>query len=115
MDWFKDLFIDEAKAALLNKRPGSSGGGSSEEWIGDGNTHIWYTTAPELGFYHGFRRLGEHARAEQILNTLLQCTVTKEYYVSERINDEDPWFVPWMPNASGMGRILWMLLDSCKY
>ena len=81
----------------------------------DGNTHIWYTTAPELSFYHGFRRLGEHARAEQILHTLLSCTVTEECYVCERIADNDPWYVPWLPNASGMGRLLWMLLDSCNY
>ena len=78
----------------------------------DGNMHIWYTTAPELGFYHGFRRLGEHAKAEQILNTLLATTVSEEYYVCERIADNDPWYVPWQPNASGMGRLLWMLLDS---
>ena len=81
----------------------------------DGNTHIWYTSAPELGFYHGFRRLGMHDKAKQIVDTLLATTVSKEYYVSERIADNDPWFAPWMPNASGMGRIIWMLLDSCKY
>lgn len=81
----------------------------------DGNTHIWYTTAPELGFYFTFRRVGDHARAEQVLNALLACTVSKEYYVCERIADDDPWYVPWQPNASGMGRLLWMLLDSCKY
>ena len=81
----------------------------------DGNTHIWYTTAPELGFYHTFRRLGMHDKAKEIVDTLLATTVSKEYYVSERIADNDPWFAPWMPNASGMGRIIWMLLDSCKY
>ncbi len=81
----------------------------------DGNTHIWYTTAPELGFYHGFRRLGMHDKAKQILDALLATTVSKECYVSERIADNDPWFAPWMPNASGMGRLIWMMLDSCKY
>ena len=77
----------------------------------DGDEHIWYTTAPELGFYLGFRRLGDHARAAQILNALLKHTVSEEYYVCERIADNDPWYVPWSPNASGMGRLLWMLLD----
>ena len=81
----------------------------------DGNTHIWYTTAPELGFYHTFRRIGAHDKAKQIVDTLLATTVSSEYYVSERIADNDPWFAPWMPNASGMGRLIWMLLDSCKY
>ena len=51
----------------------------------------------------------------EILDTLLATTVSKEYYVSERIADNDPWFAPWMPNASGMGRLIWMMLDSCKY
>ncbi len=55
MDWFKDLFIDEAKAAL-DSRNTSSGSESviEEDWIGDGNTHIWVTlgegrTSPMIG------------------------------------------------------------------
>lgn len=57
-NWFSDLFIEEAKAAIEfrnNLGDGSSGsGGSSEDWISDGNTHIWITlpegrTSPMLG------------------------------------------------------------------
>ena len=55
-NWFTNLFIEEAKAALESKgNSGSSSGGSSNEsWIGDGNTHIWITlsegrTSPMLG------------------------------------------------------------------
>ena len=46
-DWFKDLFIDEAKAALAGLSPGggSPGGGEDDGLpsfpIGDGDTHIW--------------------------------------------------------------------------
>ena len=36
---------------------------------------------------------------------------TDEGYVGERIHEKIPWFFPWIPNASGSGRILNMLLD----
>ena len=51
-DWFKDLFIDEAKAALAGLSTGGGGdpGGGDDgpdygdlPSIGDGNTHIWVT------------------------------------------------------------------------
>jgi hypothetical protein len=78
----------------------------------DGNTHIWYTTAPEVYLFRTFRRMGDYARAEEILQANLNWSMTKEYYMCERFNDADPWFVPWMPNASAMGRVLTMLLDT---
>ena len=37
--------------------------------------------------------------------------MTPEYYVCERYCDNDPYFVPWLPNGSGNGRIIDMLLD----
>ncbi len=80
----------------------------------NGNTHVWYTTAPELYIFRAFRKRGELALAKQILDAELRYAVSEEYCVCERVCDNDPWFVPWMPNASGMGRLLTMLLDSCE-
>ena len=38
--------------------------------------------------------------------------MTAECVMSERFCDDDPWYVPWMPNASGEGRLIGMLLDA---
>lgn len=41
-NWFKDLFIDEAKAALIASSSSPSGGQADDDkWIDDGNTHFW--------------------------------------------------------------------------
>ena len=37
--------------------------------------------------------------------------MTEEYYVGERYRDDNPWYFPWSPNASGSGRIILMLLE----
>ena len=78
----------------------------------DGNTHIWYTTAPEIFIFRTFRRRGDYAAADAILNAILRYCLTDEYVLAERYADNDPWYVPWMPNASGSGRLLSMLLDT---
>ena len=77
----------------------------------NGNTHIWYTTAPEVYIFRTALRAGDRARAKEILNALLSYSMSEEYHMCERFCDNDPWFVPWMPNASAMGRVLTMLLD----
>ncbi len=77
----------------------------------DGDLHVWYTTAPELYIFRTFLKKGMRDKAEEILHALLTRSTSEEYLMCERIADNDPWFVPWMPNASGMGRTLSMLLD----
>lgn len=37
--------------------------------------------------------------------------MSKEYYMLERYADNDPYWTPWMPNASANGRMLMMLAD----
>ena len=37
--------------------------------------------------------------------------VSAEHLVNERYRDDDPWYSPWSPNASGSGRIVLMLLE----
>jgi hypothetical protein len=35
--------------------------------------------------------------------------------VAERYHDANPWYYPWSPNASGMGRILQMISEFEKH
>ncbi|MGI6335804.1 MAG: hypothetical protein ACOXZM_01920 [Eubacteriales bacterium] len=77
----------------------------------DGNLHIWYTTFSEYYWFRTFLKLGQRARALEILEALMRYSMTTEYYMLERYADNDPYYVPWSPNASGNGRLLNMLLD----
>lgn len=71
--------------------------------------HIWYTTAAEYGWFVAWKRVGRNDLAGQALDACLKYAVTDEYQVGERYHDENPWYYPWSPNASGAGRILLML------
>ena len=73
--------------------------------------HVWYTTWSELEWMRAWMRAGRRDLARQALDASLLCAVTDEYYVGERYHDANPWFYPWSPNASGMGRILQMLAE----
>jgi hypothetical protein len=73
--------------------------------------HVWYTTSSEQHWYNCFKRIGRHDLAELVWNAVLKYSVTEEYYVGERYRDDNPWYFPWSPNASGSGRIILMMLD----
>ena len=74
--------------------------------------HIWYTTWSELQWFRAWRRVGREDLAKQALDACLRFALTDELYVGERYHDANPWYYPWSPNASGSGRIVFMLLDS---
>jgi hypothetical protein len=73
--------------------------------------HVWYTTSSEQHWYNCFKRIGRHDLAELVWNAVLKYSVTEEYYVGERYRDDNPWYFPWSPNASGSGRIILMMLN----
>ena len=77
----------------------------------DGNTHIWYTSIPDYYWFKAWLALGDRKQAEDIVNSQIRYSMTDEYYMIERYADNDPYFVPWSPNASANGRTLLMLLD----
>jgi len=77
----------------------------------DGNMHIWYTTNSDYDWFLTFKRLGRRTEAEDIVRCQIAYSMTDEYYMLERYADNDPYYVPWSPNASGNGRLLNMLLD----
>ena len=52
---------------------------------------------------------GEYEKAKETLDAILNLTVSTEYYTVERYMDNDKYFTPWSPNASGNARIINML------
>ena len=78
--------------------------------------HVWYTTSAELGWMRAWLRVGRRDMARKALESSMLTAITDEYYVGERYHDANPWFYPWSPNASGMGRILMMIsqMNKCR-
>lgn len=72
--------------------------------------HVWYTTWAEYRWFTAWTKAGRRDRAQETLDALLKYSVTAEGLVGERIHDENKWFWPWSPNASGAARIVLMML-----
>ena len=51
----------------------------------------------------------DEIKAKEVLDAQLRYAMTEEYYFCERIDANDPYYVPWSPNASATGRTLIML------
>ena len=51
------------------------------------------------------------AYVENLKTAQINYAMTDEYYMIERHDDSDPYFLPWSPNASANGRTLMMLMD----
>lgn len=75
------------------------------------STHYWYTTSSDNNWHLVLKAIGDDRQAEIVRAATLRYAMTEEYYVGERYKDDDPWFLPWSPNASGSGRIIQMLLE----
>ncbi len=80
----------------------------------DGNMHIFYTTVSDSYWYRIYRKLGERERARETFEAMQKYSMTDEYYMIERYADNDPYYVPWSPNASANGRFILMMLDHYK-
>ncbi len=76
------------------------------------NPHLWYTTPSEYYWLSSFMMTKNYEKAKETLDAILNYTVSTEYYTVERYKDDDPYFGPWSPNASGNARIIDML---CEY
>lgn len=79
--------------------------------ITDENCHYWYTTTAEFNWFYVFKHMGRVDKCKEIVDTMIQYSMTGEYYMIERYMDNDPYFVPWSPNVSANGRMLMMLID----
>lgn len=75
----------------------------------DGVVRMWYTTLDEIYWFDTFLRLGHKDKCREIIDSTIKYAMTDEFYMTERFHENDPWFTPWSPNASGNGRLIIML------
>ena len=80
----------------------------------DGNNHIWYMSFPEYFWFLIWGKLGEREKMQGILDNQINYAMSEEYCMIERYADNDPYYVPWSPNASASGRTILMLLEMNK-
>lgn len=78
----------------------------------DGVSRVWYIVAHEYQVFSALMKIGERERAGELLASMLKYGLTSEYYSMERMHERDPYFAPWMPNASNNGRYISAL---CEY
>ena len=79
-----------------------------------GKCVVWYVACQEYYWFLYFLRHGMRERCEEILRDIYRYAMTDEYYMIERYHENEPYFVPWSPNASANGRVINMILDFCK-
>ena len=75
----------------------------------DGNDNIWYLSFPDLYWFEIWMKYGNRDKAKEIIDAQLLYAMSEEYYFTERIDANDPYYIPWSPNASAAGRTLIML------
>lgn len=98
---------------LYNKMPNNLGRIGSQKHAIDavGNSVVWYVATAEYGYFKYFHRHGMNERCEEMISDLIKYAMTDEYYMIERFNQDEPYFIPWSPNASANGRLITMILD----
>lgn len=103
------------RGGLYDRMPDKAGGGSTKFNLDEsGRCVVWYVTFQEYHWFLYFLRHGMRDKCEEILRDIYRYAMTDEYYMLERYNQRDPYFVPWSPNASANGRVINMLLDLYK-
>ena len=116
-DWKKHLrYLERRKlkvGGLYQKMPGVLGptGSMKHGYNGVGKSVVWYTSTVESAMFAYFMRHGMRDCCEEIIRDQIRFSMTDEYYMVERFHEDNPWFVPWSPNASANGRLLSMLLN----
>ena len=73
------------------------------------NPHVWYTNFSDMFWFEHWMRIGEREKAQQTLEAQFKYAMTPEYYMNERYAANDPYWTPWLPNASANGRTIMML------
>jgi len=114
---YTDLEMIKPDGSLFDRMPdrkiadGNENGSSKYNHDENGRCIVWYVCCHEYHWFKYFFRNGMKERCLPILRGVWQYAMTDEYYMCERYNQRDPYFVPWSPNASASGRTLIMLLD----
>lgn len=73
--------------------------------------HMWYLSTCDLRWFYTWLAQGKPEKAEQVIHAQMNYGMSKEYHFVERFADNDPFYMPWQPNASANGRLLSMLAD----
>lgn len=103
------------RGGLYDRMPDKAGKGSTKFNLDEnGRCVVWYVAFQEYYWFLYFLRHGARDKCEEILSALYCYAMTDEYYMIERYNERDPYFVPWSPNASANGRVINMILDFYK-
>jgi len=82
-------------------------GHNADPWAG----HTWYTSFSDQYWFENWLKGGRREKAWETLSAQFKWGMSKEYYLLERYADNDPYWTPWMPNASANGRLLQMMAE----
>ena len=72
---------------------------------------MWYLSTCDMRWFYTWLAQGRRDKAEEVIRAQLTYGMSEAYYIVERFADNDPWYMPWQPNASANGRLLSMLMD----
>ncbi len=99
------------RGGLYSRMPDRNEHGSTRCNLDEnGRCVVWYVCCQEAEWFEYYRRTGRRDRMREILEDNRKFAMTDEYYMLERYHEDDPYFTPWMPNASANGRTILMLL-----
>lgn len=73
--------------------------------------HMWYLGTCDLRWFYTWLVQGRRDKAEEVIKAQMAYGMSDTYSFVERFADNDPWYMPWQPNASNNGRLLSMLMD----
>ena len=82
-------------------------GHNADPWAG----HTWYTSLSDMYWFYNWLESGQREKAWETLSAQMKYGMSPQYYLLERYADNDPYWTPWMPNASANGRFLMMTTD----
>ena len=101
------------RGGLYNRMPdkAKSVGSTIYNLNEEGRCDVWYVSAHEYYWFLYFMKHGNITRCAEILRDNELYGMTDEYYMLERYKESDPYFTPWMPNASANGRTIIMMLE----
>lgn len=114
---YTDLGMIKPDGTLFDRMPdrkveeGAENGSSLYNFDENGRCIVWYVCCHEYLWFNYFLRHGQRDRCTALLRGVEKFAMTDEYYMCERYNQRDPYFVPWSPNASASGRTINMLFD----
>jgi hypothetical protein len=72
---------------------------------------VWYGSWTDLEWFKYYERSGQREKMKEILDAQLKYIMTPEYYMMERYDETNPFYAPWLPNASANGRTMLMMLE----